>query len=473
MHRLAVALLCGGFLLGPMARGEDWPQFRGPSGTAVADGHPLPARIGPDRNVVWKVPLPPGHSSPVVFGDRIYLTAVRGPALLTIALDAAEGKVLWEAEAPHEKREKIHGIGSHAQPTPATDGTRVVSFFGSSGLLCYDKSGKRLWYLKIGPFKNEFGAASSPLIVGDTVILGGDHDQDSFLLAVDKHTGQTRWRVDRSAFPCSFSSPAVWEVAGRKQVVVAGTLRVVGYDFETGKELWTVRGMARVMNQTPTAGPDGTLYVSGWAAGGDAGDRFDLLPFDDMIKQHDTNKNGTLEESEVPDGPLKPRFPQIDRDKDGRITKAEYEDMRRIFDTAHNRLVAIKPGARGEATDTHVLWSVEKDLPLISSLLCYKGLLFLPKDGGLLTAVDARTGKAAKQERVVVGATWYSSPVGGDGKVYLVSQRGDLAVVSAEPQWKVLSRARFGEDVYATPAIAGGRIYLRTTGHLYCFADKP
>ncbi len=473
MYRLAFALVCGGFLMGGTAWGENWPQFRGPSGTAVADGRPLPAQMGPENNVVWKVPLPLGHSSPVVFGDRIYLTAVRGPALLTMALDAATGKVLWEAPAPHERREKIHAIGSYAQPTPATDGSVVVSFFGSSGLLCYDKSGKQLWHLKMGPFKNEFGAASSPLIVGDTVILGGDHDQDSFLLAVDRQTGKTRWRVDRSEFPCSFSSPALWEVGGRKQVVVAGTLRVVGYDFASGKELWTVRGMARVMNQTPTVGPDGTLYVGGWAAGGDAGDRFDVRPFDEMIGKHDANKNGALEEKEIPEGPLKPRFPQIDRDKDGRITKAEYEDMRRIFDTAQNRLVAIKPGGRGEATDSHVVWSRQKDLPYICSPLCYKGLLFLPKDGGVLTVLDARTGTPGKQGRVTVGATYYSSPVGGDGKVYLISQQGDLAVLSAEPQWKVLARAKFGEDVYATPAIADGRIYVRTTGHLYCFAEKP
>jgi outer membrane protein assembly factor BamB len=227
------------------------------------------------------------------------------------------------------------------------------------------------------------------------------------------------------------------------------------------------------MNQTPTVGPDGTLYVGGWAAGGDTGERFDVLPFDEMIKKHDANKNGTLEENEIPEGPLKPRFPQIDRDKDGRLTRAEYEDMRRIFDAAQNRLVAIKPGCKGDVTDTHVVWSVDKNLPYISSPLCYKGLLFWVKEGGQVTALDARTGKPAKQERVVPGATYYSSPVGGDGKVYLISQRGDLAVLSAEPQWKVLSRARFDEDVYATPAIADGRIYVRTTGHLYCFAQKP
>jgi outer membrane protein assembly factor BamB len=248
---------------------------------------------------------------------------------------------------------------------------------------------------------------------------------------------------------------------------------VAGYDFETGKELWTVRGMARVMNQTPIVGPDGTLYVGGWAAGGDAGDRFDILPFDEMLKKHDADKNGTLEENELPGEPLKSRFPQIDRDKDGHITRAEYEGMRRAFDAAHNRMVAVKPGGKGDVTDTHILWALEKDLPYISTPLCYRGLLFLAKDGGLVSTLDTATGKPAKQDRVVPGATWYSSPVAGDGKVYLCSQRGDVAVISAEPQWRVLSRAKFDEEMYGTPAIADGRIYLRTAGHLYCFAEKP
>jgi outer membrane protein assembly factor BamB len=429
MRRLVLALACGSPLLGAgAALAGSWASFRGPGGTAVADGPPLPARIGPDTNVVWKVPLPPGHSSPVLSGDRLYLTAVRGPALLTLALDPATGKVLWEAEAPYSKREKIHSIGSYAQPTPAADADGVVSFFGSSGLLCYDRSGKLLWHRPMGPFKNEFGAASSPLLAGDLVLLAQDHDRDSFLLAAERRTGRTRWRVDRSEFPCNFASPALWESAGRRQVVVAGTLRVTGYDLEDGREVWTVRGLARVMCQTPTVGPDGVLYAGGWCSGGDADDRFDVRPFDEMIKQYDANKNGTLEADEVPEGPIRPRFAQIDRDKDGRIDRSEYEGMRRIFDAAHNRLVAVKPGGKGDVTDTHVLWSLDRDLPYIATPLCYRGLLFLAKDGGVVSAVDARTGRVTRRDRAVAGATWYSSPVGGDGKVYLIGQRGDPAV---------------------------------------------
>jgi len=138
--------------LAPDIDAGSWPQFRGPGGKGVADSEQkLPTEIGPEQNVVWKVSMPPGHSSPIVHGDRIYLTAVRGKALVTLGIDRNSGKILWEAEAPYQQLEKIHQIGSHAQATPATDGEHVVSFFGSSGLLCYATDGRLLWHIPMGP----------------------------------------------------------------------------------------------------------------------------------------------------------------------------------------------------------------------------------------------------------------------------------------------------------------------------------
>src|SRR5262249_35632827 len=172
------------------ARASDWPQFRGPSGSGrPANDAPLPAELGPDTNVLWKTALPPGHSSPVVAGERVYLTAVRQKRLVILALDRRSGKLLWEAEAPARALEKVHKIGSHAQSTPAADLECVVSFFGSAGLFCHDQAGKLRWHLPMGPFNNDFGAASSPIIVGDRVLLCQDHDENSFLLALDKRTG--------------------------------------------------------------------------------------------------------------------------------------------------------------------------------------------------------------------------------------------------------------------------------------------
>jgi outer membrane protein assembly factor BamB len=456
------------------ARAGSWPQFRGPNaaGQAVGD-QPLLAQIGPDVNVLWKVALPPGHSSPVVCGDHIYVTAVRDQALLTMALDRITGQLRWQAEAPYRHLEKVHAIGSRAQATPATDGERVVSFFGSSGLWCYDTAGKLLWHLPLGPFKNDLGAGSSPIILGDRVILNQDHDIDSFLVAADKHTGKVVWKVDRSEFPVGYATPVVCTVEGHPQVVIAGSLRVVGYDAETGRELWTVHGMARAVHMTPTVGPDGTVYAAGWTAGGDDNDRFDVPSFTEMLSRYDRNQNGTLERDELPAGPIKERFDMIDRDKDGHITRAEYEFMKRVFDGARNRIVAIKPGGQGDVSSSHVRWSQKKSLPVVPSPLHYRGHLFLVKNGGLVTSLDARTGRPVKQERVPGSADYYASPVGGDGKVYLVSQHGHLTVLSAEGDWRVLARTRFEEDVYATPALVDGRIYLRTTGHLYCFGMRP
>jgi outer membrane protein assembly factor BamB len=448
----------------------DWPQFRGPNGGVAVGGQKLPAEIGPSTNVLWKTGLPPGHSSPVVHGQRIFVNAVRGKDLLTLALDRRTGKQLWEVKAPHEAREKIHSIGSQAQCTPATDGERVGSFFGSSGLICYDAAtGKQLWFLPMGPFKNDFGAANAPLIVGGVVIVGQDHDCDSFLMAVDKIKGHTIWRTDRSEFPVGFANPIVWDVAGERQIVMAGTLRVVGYDYTSGKELWTVRGMARVMNMTPSVRADGTLYVAGYAAGADPGARIVAPPWNEMLEKYDANKNGTLEENELPTGDLKQRFSLIDRDKDGHITKDEYEGMQKIFEAAQNRVVAIKPGGTGDITQSHVLWSQSKQIPFVPSPLLYKNHLFMVKNGGIISSLDAKTGKSTKQERGAAAADYYASPVGGDGKVYLFSQNGEATVISADPQWQVLHTAKFDEDIFATPAIVDGRIYLRTAKHLYCF----
>lgn len=452
------------------ADAADWPQFRGRNCSGRAEGNgELPAEIGPDVNVIWKTALPPGHSSPVVFGKRIYLTAVRDEQLLTIALERSTGKVLWEVEAPHEKLETIHRIGSHAQPSPATDGERVVSMFGSSGLYCYDAEGKLLWKRAMGPFNNDFGAGSSPVISGDRVILCQDHDTDSFLEAFDVRTGKTIWRTDRSEFPRNFCTPVIWEVDGGKQIVVAGTLRVVGYDFDTGRELWTVRGIARTVCMTPVVGDDGMLYVAGWSAGGDANERITVEPFEKAAPKYDANGDDQFQENELPSGDIKQRFSQVDRDKSGGITQAEYEYFRGLFDQSRNVVIAIKPGGSGDVTKSHQLWESDKFVPFCSSPLYYQGLVFTVKDGGIFSCLDAKTGKMLKYGRLGATGNYYCSPVAGDGKIYVANEQGQLSVVSADKSWKTISAAEFGEDVYATPALVDGKIYFRTAGHLYCF----
>lgn len=458
------------FAAGPLYAGEIWNQFRGPNATGNrVDSGALPSEIGPGVNEIWKTALPPGHSSPVLDDRHVYVTAAEAKTLWTIALDRKTGRIVWKREAPVRKIEEIHGTGSLAQSSPATDGEVVVSFFGSSGLLAYTADGEWLWHLPLGPFANNFGAGSSPILVDDRVILNQDHDTDSFLLALDKRTGQEIWRADRSEFPRGYSTPVIWEVRGQKQIVVAGTLRVIGYDFLSGREVWTVRGMSRIVNMTPSAAPDGNLYVPAWAPGADDGERITVLPWNTLISSGDKDGDAMLSVDELPAGEIQQRFNQIDRDKSGEITQAELEGMANIFESAKNVMVAIRPGGSGDITNTHVEWSQSKKLPYVPSPVFHEGWIFMVKNAGIFSAVNAKTGQLGKSGRVAGRGAYYSSPVIGDGKLFAIDEQGVLTVVSAGADWRILSSSDFAEDVHATPAISDGRIYLRTAGRLYCF----
>lgn len=454
----------------------DWLRFRGSLGTGLATSTDnLPAEIGPEKNVIWKSDLPSGHSSPVIIGERIFITGVRGDEnkkLVTIGLDRATGKIQWEAEAPHTTLERIHGIGSYAQSSPCADSECVVSFFGSCGLFCYDHSGKLLWEMSMGPFNNDFGAGSSPQIVGDRVILCQDHDLDSFLMAIDKKTGKQIWKADRSEFPRNYCTPILWDNEGRQQIVIAATKRVVGYDLQTGKEEWTVRGISRMVSCSPTIGDDGNLYLAGWAAGGDENERITVEAFESVARLKDANQDGFLTEKELVDGPIHQRFSQVDRNKDGKVTPAEYEYFRGLFADGRNLVLSIKPGAKGEATESSVLWKQSRLVPFCASPLYIDGLIFTVKDGGIMQCLDAKTGKPLKQLRLEASANYYASPVSGDGKVYTIDEAGRLTVVRAKGKFEVLHTAEFADQAYATPAIVDGRIYLRTDHALYCFGLK-
>jgi len=458
-------------LVAGKVEGGSWMEFRGPerSGREVGKGK-LPDEIGPEKNVLWKSSVPAGHSSPVLSEDRIFLTAIdEKKRLLTICLDRASGKQLWEREAVYETLEKIHRIGSFAQASPVTDGELVVSFFGSSGVWCHDLEGNLLWSKRMGPFKNDFGSGSSPIIDGEFVILAQDHDTDSFLMKLNKRTGEIIWQIDRSEFPRNFSTPLIWNNDGKKEIVIAATLRIVGYDFESGQENWSVGGVARIINMSPIAGDDGNLYVACWAPGGDENARIQVDPFDILIKESDKNVNNTIEEDELGDPAIKQRFSQIDRDKSGSITETEWEGMRRVFDNAKNQIVAIKPGGTGDITKTHVLWSFNRQLPYCPTPLFVDGRIYMVKDGGIFTALDSKSGQVIKQGRVSGTGSYYASPVYGDGRIFVVSVKGELSIIHPDAEWSEVGEAEFNEDVYSTPAIVDGKIYFRTAGTLYCF----
>lgn len=445
---------------------DNWPQFRGPNASGVAsEATLLPDELSLEEHLAWKVAVGKGHSSPVIYDGRIYLTAMEEEKLLTLALDAESGERLWQAAAPYDKLESIHGIGSYATPSVATDGEVVVSFFGSSGLQAYDTAGRVLWRVPMGPFDNSFGAAASPIIAGERIILVQDSDTGSFLAAFDKASGRELWRTSRSDFRRNYCTPVVWSVDGQTQIVVAGTAHVVAYDVATGEQIWTVRGSSRVISSTPVVAEDGNLYVAN-TGGGTAPPQ---PAFAALIADNDANANGMLESGELPGSLIKGFFGQFDRDKNGSLDETEYESIRQVLLFAEPVAMKIRPGGRGDITDTHVAWTYRRSLPRNSSPVVYDGHLFMVKDGGVMTSLNADTGELVKQGRLRGTGKFFSSPIVGDGKIFVASENGKLNVLRAAGEWEQLHVVDFGEDILATPAVADGCLFVRTTGQLYCF----
>ena len=219
-----------------------WPQFRGPSGSGFADAEHPPTEFGPDKNVRWKVPVPNGASSPIVVGDKLVLTAFEDGKLYTIAYRRADGSEAWRAHAPAKELEPYHKTeGSPAASTPATDGERIVSYFGSCGLFCYDLDGKELWKFEMPPAATlaDFGTGVSPLVIDDTVVLLRDEAKDPKIVALDVATGKPRWEKKRES-RSGFGTPAIWDTPTGKQIVAPGYGRMIAYDLPTGDEIWSV-----------------------------------------------------------------------------------------------------------------------------------------------------------------------------------------------------------------------------------------
>lgn len=464
---LALAACCSS--LAAVSFGEDVSYFRYDGGVAAEDRQPLPDRLDKSTQV-WRVPLASGHSTPCVYGDAIYLTTFENDQLATVALDRRTGRVRWRKVAPTTRIEQYHSTSSPAAATPACDGGRVYVFFGSYGLLCYDLEGDLVWSKEMGPFQDEFGSASSPILVDDKLLVSADHDIHSFLLAVDRTTGDELWRVDREGFTRSYATPVVWEADGRKQVVVAGALQLLAYDLDNGEKLWWVNGLARIVNTTPAQGL-GLLYVATWSPGGDTDARTAMPPWATALESWDDNGDGKLAREEAKDPDVLDRFYRIDLNQDGGLDEAEWNKYARVFELAQNTLLAIRPGGSGDITDDAVVWQYRKGLPYVPSPLLYHKKLYLVKNGGILTCLEAASGRLQKQLRLASSENYYASPVAGDGKIYLASEPGVASVLDAG-SCRVTFKRDFGERTMASPVISDGRIYLRTEQALYCFEGR-
>lgn len=459
------ALLCS--LAAGVAHAQ-WTQFRGPNGSGVDSAAGYPAEFSPSKNMVWRSTVPFGQSSPVVAGNRVFLTASDGDRLLTLSLDARTGRELWRREIRRQRTHKIYSANDPASPTPAADESGVYVFFPDFGLAAYSPEGKERWTLPLGPFKNFYGMAASPVLSGETLVLACDQQSGSFLLAVDRETGRQRWRTERSGATVGWATPTVFRPAkGPAQLIVLGTTRVDGYYLDTGEPLWWMPVASMGGLGIPVANGS-TVFVSTLAA------NEPWMPsFQSALDKYDKDKDGRLSLEEFKsDQDLGEHFGWIDADSDNFVQAQEWDAARSTGIGEFGAVAIQADGAKGKLDPQSVRWRFKKNLPFIPAPLVYKDVFYMVRDGGIITSLDAATGKLFKEGRTREAlGEYYASPIAADNKVFLSSGEGKITVLKAAPQWDVLSVNNVGEEIRATPALSGGRVYVRTRGSLYCFGS--
>ena len=440
---LVAAFLTSMSSLGASAGGANWPQFRGPGGRGVATNANLPEHWSATENVAWKTEIP-GHgwSSPIVWGDRIFLTTAVSSgeteppkkglyfggerrdaprpehSWKVLCLDLASGKVRWE-HVVHQGQPAgpIHLKNTYASETPVTDGERVYAYIGNVGIFCLDFEGRTVWSIPLEPHKTAhgWGTAGSPVCHRNRLYIVNDNDEQSYLLALDAATGKEVWRTQRDE-KSNWSTPFVWENEKRTEIVTAGSGKVRAYDLD-GKLLWWFKGMSSITIGTPYAA-DGALYISS----GYVGDR-----------------------------------------------------ARPIY--------AIRPGGSGDISlepgqtnNTTIAWCQPSAGPYNPTTLVYGRELYALYDRGVLSAYNALTGLPIfEKERLPEGLHFTSSPWACNGRVFCLNEDGITFVLRAGEKFELLHTNKLAEDdmCLATPALAGDRLLIRTAVRLYCIRNKP
>ena len=485
------------------AGATNWSQFRGPNGSGVAAASKPPVKIVAEQ-VAWGTLLPPGKSSPVLWEAKLFLTGREGGRLATLALDATSGRVLWKTPAPQVRLERVHRANSVAASTPCVDENGIYVYFGSYGLLCYDHEGRELWRKAIPTPRTMYGVATSPVLHEHMLILVLDDDTNlpnsklsrSRVIALDKATGKPVWETPRPYSRGVWTTPMIWRHERGTDLVVLGNGRVYGYEPATGAEKWYVSGFAREPIAVPVAG-DEQLYVSVSMQGGRGDVQLDPEPFWTAMLHFDRDRDGRIGRDEITEHftlPFRPELPAghpgfglplpsdptrrkvsqnrifawRDKDKDGFWTKEEFTtDM--SVGQGRPMLAAIRPDGTGDITESHVRWSLRRGIPEIPSPAFHSGRLYLVRDGGVLTCVNAASGEVIYQERLGAGGQYVASPVIASDHVYLVSAKGVLTVVKSGERFEIVHQAHLKARVAATPAMDRKSLYVRTDEALLTF----
>jgi outer membrane protein assembly factor BamB len=473
------------------ASADDWPQFRGPNCSGISTSSaPLPLRFSSTENVRWSVPLGDGIGSPIVAAGRVFTSAMPDEdTVALLAFDAATGDKLWERRWPVGDVPEIHQTNSHASSTPAADAERVYFYFTTLGLQCVDAAtGADRWRapLPMPYFIFKWGAGMSPILYDDLVIFCQDDDLAPALYAFDKRTGDLRWRDDRGDMCVNYSHPVVNTAPDGDEIVVAGTGQLIGYDPRTGERKWFARTLLRNIKTTPVA-QDGVIYIS-VQSGGIASqwlasiDRWETGNSDGKVTREEIQ--AFVGKTPVPEAFYRKTFDRGDLNRDGAL---EGEELDLAFlppgnsagarydaaDPAEQFILAVQGGGRGDVTDSHLLWKhPTKHTDHIVSPLVASGRMLLIKEGGIATCFETAGGGALwGPERIDNGSEYFASPVLGDDKIYIAAANGMVVVLQDGPELSTPVVNDMGAPVLGTPAIADGRLFVRTRRGLYCLAE--
>ena len=472
----------------PMA--AQWPRFRGPNGSGVSETDKPPTTFGPSSNRLWQAAVPPGHSSPAIWNDHIFVTGVEKSRLLVIAFRRRDGTLLWRQHAPSDQLEKVHPFSSPAASTPATDGHRVYTYFGSYGLLAYDFTGKEVWRKPLPAPPTQFGAATSPIVFDGKVILQRDgNDGRSELLAFDARTGDPIWRTPRPLLREGWSTPIVWTHDGRDEIIVVGSNRLIAYSASDGAERWWVGGLTLQPITCAVLG-EGLLFASATYSGSPS-EPLDITPWETLVERYDANKDEMLAVTEMPpeegvhvrkevakDVPgafvsWPVAIAMTDGNKDGVVTKGEWDAFMAFLRSNEDNVLAIRPGGSGDSSSSRVAWKANRGISEMPSPLFYRGRLYFVRNGGMVTSYTADSGKVVlDRKRLGTLGQYVASPIAADGRIYAASETGTIVVFRASDTLEVLARNDLGESITATPAIAEHKLYVRTAKHLWAFGSS-
>ena len=460
-----------GAVCGARAAAGSWPGFRGINRSGVGEDCTPPIKFGTNESVAWKVTVPFSPSSPCISGESVFITTFADGELQTRCYQKRDGKLLWTRGIKPAELEAYHRTeSSPAASTPSTDGERVVTYYGSFGLVCYDFRGTELWRhpLPVALSLGNYGTAICPLIAGNLVIISRDRDDASSLLAVDLKTGDKAWETSRADSYGSFGSPILWQNKDRAEVVVPGSIKLKAYSLANGKEDWSYQGVTAFACTTPVVG-DGVLF---WAAWSDGKSDAPMPTWDKFLQEHDKNKDGIVSLDEF-DEKSRDYYRGYDVNHDGKIDQGDWDRITAEVKKGENVAFAVKPGASGKLGASDLAWTATKGLPYVASPLFYQGRLYMVKDGGMVTCLDVTNGKAIySQERIGAEGNYYASPVAADGRIYFASVNGKVTVIQAGGDKPVvLHQATFPERIHASPALSDNHLFLRTYTTLYAFGQ--